>query len=167
MSDNRSSNAQAERPRRKIRAAIVLFVLLQILLPFIALTLLSHFLLEIYLYLAIWFLWCSRGKQVLFIYSRSPNWQSYIETELFPQLSPQTIIINWSDRKLWPRWSLAAGAFHHFLGNHEHTPSAIIFRPFHRVQIFRFHKAFMEAKHGNRMRLKQLEAEFLFACHKF
>lgn len=144
---------------------IVLLALSPLLVPLIVLIAIFHFLLRGYLYLAIWLFWCTRGKYILLTYSRSPHWQSHIEQELLPRLPAGTVVLNWSERKLWSRWSLAASAFHHFLGDREHTPSAIIFQPLQRALIFRFHEAFLEAKHGDSAKLNKLESEFLAACH--
>ena len=164
MPDHRATEVQATRSRARILDPIALLVLVPLLVPLVVLVALSYWLLRGGLYLAIWLLWCTRGKHILFTYSCSPNWQSHIEQELLPRLPVEAIILNWSERKLWSRWSLAANAFRHFLGDREHTPSAIIFRPFQRALIFRFHEAYLEAKHGNSAQLEKLEGDFLAAC---
>ena len=55
--------------------------------------------------------------------------------------------MNWSQRKRW-RFSIARLAFHHFGGNREFNPIAVVFRPFRRTRTFRFWLPFKELKVG-------------------
>jgi len=165
MPDHRLPEVQRQRWRGNVLGPLILLVLAPILLPLLALVAIRHYSVRAYLYAAVWLLWCGRGSRVLVVYSRSPHWQLHIESELLPQLPPRTIVLNWSDRKTWHRWSLGAQVFRHFLGYQEHTPSAMVFRPCQRVKIFRFHNAFHEAKHGNHEPLQQMEVEFLGLCN--
>jgi len=164
MSDHRLHEFQCQRWPGNVYGPLILLVLAPILFPLVALVVLGHYLVRAYLYAAVWLIWCGRGSRILVVYSRSPHWQLHIENELLPQLPPRTIVLNWSDRKTWHRCSLGAQVFRHFLGYQEHTPSAMVFRPFRRVKLFRFHNAFHEAKHGNHAPLRQMEIEFLGLC---
>jgi hypothetical protein len=101
------------------------------------------------LHLAIWVWWCPRGKSVLLVYSNSPVWQEYFETEIVPRLGPRAVVLNWSERKKWPRFgSLAVMAFGCFGGGREFNPLAVVFRPFRLRRTFRFWGPFKEYKHG-------------------
>jgi hypothetical protein len=164
MPDNRLPEVQAKRNRGKVFGPLVLLLLALVVVPLLVLIAIFYFLFRGYLYLAVWLFWCFRGRHVLFVYSRSPNWELHIEHDVIPRLPPSSVVLNWSDRRAWSRRSLEANVFGHFLGDREHTPSAIIFRPFHRARVFRFHEAFLEAKHGKHEQLDRLEREFLVAC---
>jgi len=164
MPDHRLSEIQRQIWCGNVLGPLILLVLAPILFLVLALVVLGNYLVRAYLYAAVWLLWCGPGSRVIVVYSRSPHWQLHIENELLPQLPPRTIVLNWSDRKTWHRWSLGAQVFRYFLGHQEHTPSAMVFRPFQRVKLFRFHNAFHEAKHGNLTPLRQMEAELLGLC---
>src|SRR5438034_2962465 len=94
------------------------------------------------LHIAIWLMWCTRGKNVLFVYSNSPVWQSYVEQNILPLLPRNAIVLNWSERKTWHRFSLAAMAFQFFGGDREFNPLAVVFRPLRLSRTFRFWSAF-------------------------
>jgi hypothetical protein len=71
----------------------------------------------------------SSGKRVLFVYSNSPVWQSYIENNILPRLPHGSVVLNWSERRRWRWWSLSAAAFHFFGGSREFNPLAVVVRP--------------------------------------
>jgi hypothetical protein len=139
------------------RAVTFPFVLFFLALWFLAL--LPGFLLRLCLHLLIWCCWCSRGLDILFVYSDSPVWRSHIEAEILPHLGERAVILNWSSRKQW-RFSLARLAFSHFAGDREFNPIALVFRPFRRVRTFRFWRPFRDFKHGKPEPLRRLESEF-------
>ncbi|MFK7821721.1 MAG: hypothetical protein AB8G99_23625 [Planctomycetaceae bacterium] len=101
------------------------------------------------LYATIWLVWCARGRNVLLVYSNSPKWQSYVETELIPRLPANTIVMNWSERRYWRRLSLSVRAFWHYGGSREFNPMVLIFRPFRLARTFRFYRAFQAHKRGD------------------
>lgn len=111
------------------------------------------------LHVCIWSRWCSRGRDILFVYSDSPTWHDYIEKHILPHLGERAVVLNWSDRRGW-RASLARAAFHHFGGNREFNPMAVVFRPFRRTRTFRFWQPFRKWKHGNPQPLVVMESEF-------
>lgn len=40
----------------------------------------------------------SQNRFILFVYSDSPNWKSYIERSILPQIQDYAIVLNWSER---------------------------------------------------------------------
>jgi hypothetical protein len=135
----------------------LLILILPLLIVIIALYLIAGFLLQI----AVWCWWCTRGRDVLLVYSNSPIWQSYVEEMLLPRLSHRAIVLNWSQRRKWTP-SLAVLAFRYFGGSREFNPMAIVFRPFRPARSFRFYKPFRDFKHGKTEAVDKI-AEQLFA----
>jgi hypothetical protein len=115
--------------------------------------------------LRVWF-WGAhavRGRRVLFVYSDSPNWQTYIEENILPRLRNQVVVLNWSQRKEWSVQSpWESRFFRRFAGEREFNPLAIVFGKFGRIQVVRFQQAFLDFKHGKEAALRAAEAE-LFA----
>ena len=115
--------------------------------------------------LRVWF-WrahAANGRQIFFVYSESPNWQSYIEANILPSIRDRAVVLNWSDRRHWPsRSPWEARFFRRFAGDHEFNPIALVFGPCGRVRPVRFYRAFRDFKHGNESALRRAEAE-LFA----
>jgi hypothetical protein len=102
------------------------------------------------------------GRFILFVYSESPNWQSYVEAHILPRLRQAAVVLNWSERKQWPRlcpWE--SRVFHHFTGPREFNPVAVVFVGRWRVVPIRFYRAFLDLKHGHESALRQAEAELL------
>ena len=114
---------------------------------------------SISLRIIIWSWWCSRGWDVLFVYSDSPVWHDHIEQHVLPHLGRRAVVLNWSQRKRW-RFSLARLAFHHFGGYRQFNPLGVVFNPFGRTHTFRFWQAFRDFKHGNPEALQKMESEF-------
>jgi hypothetical protein len=108
---------------------------------------------------SVWIFWCAKGRNVLFVYSDSPNWKEYVETNILSRFDNTVVVLNWSNRSKW-KTSLAKLVFQHWGGRREFNPLGVVFKPFHRTRVFRFHKAFMDSKHGKSENLKKLEAEF-------
>jgi hypothetical protein len=129
----------------------------------VAATLILFALFTACLHLAIWTWWCLRGRDILFVYSESPIWREYIETEILPALGQRAVVLNWSERGRWPV-SLARVAFYHFGGHREFNPLAVSFRPFRRTRTFRFWEPFREFKHGRPEALHVLEEQFFLAA---
>jgi hypothetical protein len=124
---------------------ILIILVLILLLPILLIAALTYILWGIILYIAIWLTW--KRKFVLFIYSDSPVWKNYIELNIIPKLQDNTVILNWSERKLWKN-SLAVLAFRYFSGYRNFNPMALVFQPFRFAKDYRFYKAFKEFKHG-------------------
>src|SRR4030095_12267913 len=107
----------------RIFVALVVVVcspLLLLLLPLV----LAYGLYALLLHILLWLLWSPAGKRVLFVYSNSPVWQSYIESNILPRLPHGSVVLNWSERRRWRWWSLSAAVFHFFGGRREFNPPA-------------------------------------------
>jgi hypothetical protein len=98
-------------------------------------------------------------RDVLFIYSDSPHWKAYLETEIFPALRERMVLLNWSERKKWKSGSLAALAFNHFGGDQDINPMALVFRPFHFTKKFSFYQAFKKYKHGDGSEVEKMKKD--------
>lgn len=144
-------------------AKLTALVIAVILSPLIVAGLVVYGVYSALLHLAVWTTWCRAGSRVFVSYSRSPHWQARFETVLIPQLPESTIIVDWSDRKSWSRRSLRTLCFDHFLGRNAHTPAAIVFRPFRRAQVFRFHDAYTKFRHGDELPVQEQESALLRA----
>ena len=138
---------------------VVAFVLL--LLPLVPLLVTTYFAYGIVLQQVIWICWCTRGVNVLLVYSDSPNWHEYIETNIIPRLPSSTVTLNWSDRRNWKRLSLPVMAVQFFGGSREFNPVVVVFRPFHWAKTYRFWKPFKDYKHGKTEPLHTLETQLL------
>lgn len=106
--------------------------------------------------------WRARGIRGVMVYSRSPHWQSYIESEWLPSAGSRLRILNWSDRKAWPA-PLVVRLFRFFVGDHRNfNPAVVLLRGVNAPLVFRFYNAFRDARHGRPAALKRLERR-LFA----
>jgi hypothetical protein len=111
------------------------------------------------LYLVVWSWWIGRApRRVLFVYSDSPNWKEHIEQRILPRLPQNAVVLNWSRRAQWPRFSLAVLLFRAFSGDREFNPIALVFARFEFVERFRFWQPFRDAKHDKDESLNMLEA---------
>jgi hypothetical protein len=137
----------------------ILMPLFPLILALVVLILVLSWVASILLRIVIWFWWCLRGRDILFVYSDSPIWHDYIEQQILPQLGKRAVILNWSQRKHW-HVSLARLAFQYFGGSRQFNPLAVVFRPFGRTRTFRFWQPFRDFKHGNPKALRKLEADF-------
>ena len=144
----------------KVFGILFLIALSPVLIPLLLCILAAYLVITGLLYVAVWLFWNTRGIRLLYVYSNSPNWKEYIETTILPRLPEQRIILNWSERRFWGKFTLASMAFRHFGGYREFNPVAIVFHPFRRVKVFRFFEAFKDKKHGKTETLKKLEADF-------
>ena len=100
------------------------------------------------------------GKRILFVYSDSPNWKNYIETNILPKIAPHAVIMNWSQRGQWQEKApLEAKIFRHWAGDREFNPIAIVVPKLGRVSTIRFWQAFKDAKHGKTKTIHAKEEE--------
>lgn len=139
------------------------FVLAPILLLVLVVTALLYPLLKIYEQWIKYRFWRRHGRFgrcILFVYSDSPNWKTYIEQTILPDIQPYVVILNWSNRKEWPKTNpFEAQVFHRWAGEKEFNPIAII--PDGTVKVVRFWRAFREFKHGKDTLLKEAERMLL------
>ena len=129
---------QKEPLSQKVVRAAFLLVLLPVILPLalIAFALaLAH---RIALHVLVGILWLSKGKDLLIVYSDSPIWHEYMATQILPRVQDRAVVLNWSQRSTWPRWSFDAHVFRTFGGRREFNPLVVLFRPFRRARVFRF-----------------------------
>jgi hypothetical protein len=68
----------------------------------------------------------SRG---ILVYSNSPNWQGYIETNWLPRIGNRLVILNWSERGQWSERFPLEASLARSLGEREFNPAAIVLLP--------------------------------------
>jgi hypothetical protein len=144
-----------EQPRRPWWAWPLLIVLLPVAVIGLLLWLLSALL----LLSVVWLTWCPRRRYAIVVYSNSPIWQEYFETQVIPRLGHRAIVLNWSERKTWNA-SLPLILFRVFGGGREFNPMTIVFKPLAWPRTFRFYKAFRSFKRGNPEEVEKLRLEF-------
>ncbi len=130
-----------------------------VLLPLVPLLIATYLAYASVLQMVIWICWCTRGVNVLLVYSDSPIWHEYIETNIIPRLPESAIVINWSGRRNWKRLSLPVIAARFFGGSREFNPMVVVFRPLHWAKTYRFWKPFKDYQHGKTEPLHALETE--------
>ena len=157
-----NNNAQhGKRPARlpPWQLGLILLVVVAVL-PIVLIALAAYGVAAMLLHLALWFAWLPFGRRVLFVYSNSPVWQQYIEENILPRLPRHSVVLNWSERRHWSRWTLGYWAFYFFSGHREFNPLAVVVRPLRKSKVFRFWRAFRDFNHGSRGPLVRIEAEF-------
>ena len=148
-------------PQKTGGVSKVLWTILLILLsPLLVIAVLLYLLWGAILYLTIWI--TQRKPFVVFVYSDSPTWKAYIETEILPYIRDRAVILNWSERRHWKN-SLAVLAFRYFSGYRNFNPIGMVFRPFHFVKTYRFFEAFQEFKHGDDQKVQQMKVKLFQA----
>lgn len=148
--------------RRFWKAALVV-VLLPLVLPLALISLTLYSAHRIALYVLVWALWLPRGKDILVVYSDSPIWHEYMATQVLPLVQQRAIVLNWSERNRWPRFSFRAHVFHSFGGSRECNPLVVLFRPFHRARTFRFWLPFEDWKRGYKEPVERLRQDLFSA----
>jgi|SRR5271157_1010179 len=143
----------------KVWQAVFIILLLPLLLPLIFLAVTLWLLHRVTLYLLVWLLWLPKGKDILFVYSDSPIWKEFMTQQLLPLVEQRAVVLNWSERSKWPKWSLAARVLRSFGGGREFNPMVILFRPLRPARTFRFWSAFTEWKHGKTDSVERLRNE--------
>jgi len=114
------------------------------------------------LYALVWLWWMGRARRrVLFVYSDSPTWKGHIEANILPKLPANTVVLNWSNRARWAKFSLPVMLFRCFAGAYEFNPIGLVFERFDVVDRYRFWQPFRDAKHGRLESLQRVEAELL------
>jgi hypothetical protein len=114
------------------------------------------------LYALAWTFWLGASpRRILFVYSDSPNWKAYVEARILPRLPENSVVLNWSQRGQWQRFSLPVTLFHCFAGDREFNPIGLVFDRWHTVKDYRFWQPFRDAKHGHVGALEYVEAQFL------
>jgi len=133
--------------------------LLIVLLPVVVVAVLFWLISALLLLSVVWLTWCPRRRYALVVYSSSPVWQEYFETQVISRLGERAVVLNWSERKRWTL-SLPVMLFRVFGGPREFNPIAIVFQPLVWPRTFRFYKAFRSFKHGRPEEVDKLRLEF-------
>jgi hypothetical protein len=142
----------------KILIVIGSTVVIVVFSPLILLVLLIYFLHRTIVYTGVWLFWLPRGKDVLFVYSDSTIWREYMLAEVLPLVKERAVVLNWSERNKWRKWSFKVRVFNTIGGDNAYNPLVVLFRPFD-TQVFRFWPAFNEWKRGNTAPLNALVRE--------
>ena len=145
----------AENPRRPWWMWPLLIVLLPLVIVGLVLWLVGSLL----VLSAVWLTWCTRGRYALVVYSNSPVWQEYFETQVLPALGTRAAVLNWSERARW-NLSFQGVLFRLFAGSREFNPVAIVFEPLLWPRRFRFYQAFRSYKHGKPEDVERLSRDF-------
>lgn len=130
-------------------------------LPLVLVGLALWWLWSVMLLLAVWLTWCPRRRYALVVYSESPVWREFFESQVLPEVAGRATVLNWSQRRHW-KSSLAVMLFRTFGGTEDFNPIAIVFEPLCRPRRFRFYRAFRSFKHGHPDAVNKLRRE-LFA----
>jgi len=144
---------------RRIGQVSLIVVLLSFIVPLGIFAIVSHLFYRALLYVLVWVLWLPKGKDVLLVYSDSPIWGEYVITQILPLVHERAVVLNWSERKKWSRWSLGVAVFHHFGGAGDFNPLVVFFRPLRLVRIYRFWSAFKDWKRGHKEHVERLTRE--------
>ena len=86
--------------------------------------------------------------------------------EVRPYCPERAMVLSWSARSKWPKWSFAARVFRTFGRRRDFNPMVVLFRPFRRARISRFLPAFQEQKHGNSASVEQLRRDLMQALQQ-
>ena len=133
--------------------------LLIVLLPVVVVAVLFWLISALLLLSVVWLTWCPRRRYALVVYSSSPVWQEYFETQVISRLGERAVVLNWSERKRWT-FSLPVMLLRVFGGTREFNPIAIVFQPLVWPRQFRFYKAFRSFKQGRPEDVERLRLEF-------
>ncbi len=144
-----STSSPKKTLKSKVLLILFLLLVLILLLPLLSAAAAIYIVYSLLLYAAVSAFWLPRGKNVLFVYSNSPHWKDYIEATILPAIQERAVVLNWSERSNWKARSLAVRCFHHFAGEREFNPMAVVFRHLGRAKVFRFWKPFRDYKHGH------------------
>jgi hypothetical protein len=145
----------------RVGGVVLIIAILPLVVPLAVFAIASHLLYKALLYLLVWVFWLPKGKDILLVYSDSPIWHEYITTQILPSVHERAVILNWSERKKWSRWSLRVAVFHHFGGVGDFNPLVVRFKPLRQAKIYRFWSAFKEWKRDRKEPVERLTQELL------
>ena len=163
MPENPSTTAGRQRRRNNSVGLLLAVLLSPLLLLWLLIVAVAWVVGALALHLLTLIVWLPVGRRVLFVYSDSPVWKVHIETEVLPRLPSTASVLNWSERSRWSRLSLSVWLFRFYAGTSEFNPLGIVVSPWRGPGLFRFWRAFREAKHGKHEALRTLEASFFKA----
>jgi len=160
MPENCGAEAKRQRGRTNRLALLLLALLSPLVLLNVLLVGVARLIGALVLHLLTLTIWIPVGRRVLFVYSDSPVWKVHIETEVLPRLPTTAAVLNWSERSRWSPWSLSVRLFRYYAGTTEYNPLGIVVHPLLGPKVFRFWRAFRDAKQGKHEPLRALEARF-------
>src|SRR5882762_1515407 len=112
MSKTKSNSTVSRTP-----LVILLVITASLWLVLAAVAILAHVVRQVGLYAIVWFWWVGlASRRVLFVYSDSPNWKDYIEQVILSRLPENSVVLNWSQRRQWPRLGISIWLFRAFAG---------------------------------------------------
>ncbi len=101
-----------------------------------------------------------QGRRGVLMYSRSPNWQPYIDGNWLPKIADRVVLVDWSDRSHWQGpLPLAVRVARHWGGGDNFNPLAVVFPPRGKPRVIRFYRPFLAFKHGKPSELQEAEAQ--------
>src|SRR5262245_38261158 len=112
----------------KVSNAVSVLGACLVAVPFLVLLLPPYFDIGSLVLAAICVTWMPRGKDVLFVSSDNPVWGSYMAEQVLPMVRDRAVILNWSERKQWRRFSISRIAFRMIGGRNNYNPIVIQFR---------------------------------------
>ena len=108
------------------------------------------------------------GKFILFVYSDSPNWKDYIETNILPRIEACSVVLNWSRRREWDAHrQYETKLFNQWSGPGEFVPVAIVFPLRGKVKVFRLWHPSQNPKRGKENVSKEAEQALYAAMNQF
>jgi hypothetical protein len=150
------------RPEKLVKLVLLLAIFLflsPIVIPILLVAFLGYLTSRLGLHFLILLTWLPKGKDTLLIYSQSPIWHDYMTTHILPLVKDRAMVLDWSERKKWRKYSLPVLAFRLIGGHRNFNPLVIHFRPFRPAQTYRFWSAFKDWKHGHTEAVEQLRSK--------
>lgn len=158
----REKQSRPEKFVKLVLLVAVFLILFPVVIPIVLLAFLPYLALRLGVHFLILLTWLPNGKDTLLVYSQSPIWHDYMTTQILPLVKDRAIVLDWSERKKWRKFSLPVLAFRLLGGYRNFNPLVIHFRPLRRAKLFRFWSAFKDWKHGNTDAVEQLRRELVF-----
>ncbi len=154
-----ASGPKQPRPQGKLATPswgwLLIVPLVPVVLPTALLVVIAYVAAWLAVHLGARTIWCLRGRKVLLVFSDSPYWKEFLGGAVASRLGHCAVVLNRSlpGRR---RVTLAWLAYQQLGGCRDHCPLAMVFRPFQRTRIYRFHRPFLEWKHGKPEALQEM-----------
>jgi hypothetical protein len=152
---------QSESRTRTAAQVLLIILLLPLIIPLAAIGFVIFVANRLILNALVRVWWLPRGKDILLVYSDSPIWHEYMTNQILPLVRSRAQILNWSERKRWPNWSLAVRVFRSYSGGRDFNPMVILFPPLGKARFFRFLPAFQEQKRGGPEPLERMRQDLI------